>query len=83
MAPRPVSCLPVVTARQVKEVNPTEYRDLEEAASSIGAFIEQIYNRERLHSALGYLPPVEFEHNLYPPQAGGKTARQRVLIATL
>ena len=65
-----------------EEVNLTEYRNLEEAASSIGAFIEQIYNRERLHSALGYLPPAEFEHNLYPPQAGEKTARQRVLIAT-
>jgi len=58
-----------------EEVNLTEYRNLEEAAGSIGAFIEQIYNRERLHSALGYLPPAEFEHNL-------KTARQRVLIAT-
>jgi len=65
-----------------EEVNLTEYRNLEETAGSIGAFIEQIYNRERLHSALGYLPPAEFEHNLYPPQAGEKTARQRVLIAT-
>jgi len=58
-----------------EEVNLSEYRNLAEAASSIGAFIEQIYNRERLHSALGYLPPAEFEHNL-------KTARQRVLIVT-
>jgi transposase InsO family protein len=65
-----------------EEVNLTEYRNLEEAAGSIGAFIEQIYNRERLHSALGYLPPAEFEHNLYPPQAGEQTARQRVPIAT-
>ena len=65
-----------------EEVNLTEYRNLEETAGSIGAFIEQIYTRERLHSALGYLPPAEFEHNLYPPQAGEKTARQRVLIAT-
>jgi transposase InsO family protein len=65
-----------------EEVNLTEYRNFEEVAASIPAFIEQVYNRERLHSALGYLPPAEFEHNLYPPQAGGKTARQRVLIAT-
>ena len=65
-----------------EEVNLTEYRNLEEAASSIGAFIEQIYNRERLHSALGYLPPAEFEQTLHPPVAGRQTAHQRVLIAT-
>jgi transposase InsO family protein len=65
-----------------EEVNLSEYRNLGEAASSIGAFIEQIYNRERLHSALGYLPPAEFEHNLHPPVAGRQTASQRVLIAT-
>jgi len=65
-----------------EEVNLTEYRNLEEAAGSIGAFIEQIYNRERLHSALGYLPPAEFEQTLNPPVAGRQTARQRVLIVT-
>jgi len=65
-----------------EEVNLSEYRNLEEAASSIGAFIEQIYNRERLHSALGYLPPAEFEERLIPPVAGRQTASQRVLIAT-
>jgi len=58
-----------------EEVNLTQYRNFEEAAASIGTFIEQIYNQERLHSALGYLSPVEFEHNL-------ETARQRVLIST-
>jgi putative transposase len=65
-----------------EEVNLSEYRNLEEAAASIGAFIEQIYNRERLHSALGYLPPAEFEEQLIPPVAGRQTASQRVLIAT-
>jgi putative transposase len=58
-----------------EEVNLTQYRNFEEVAASIPAFIEDVYNRERLHSALGYLPPAEFEQNL-------KTARQRVLIAT-
>jgi len=65
-----------------EEVNLSEYRNLEEAAASIGAFIEQIYNRERLHSALGYLPPAEFEEQLIPPVAGRQTTSQRVLIAT-
>jgi len=53
-----------------EEVNLTQYRNLKEAATCIGAFIEQIYNRQRLHSALGYLPPAEFEQRLSPPVAG-------------
>ena len=65
-----------------EEVNLTEYRNFEEVAASIPVFIEQVYNRERLHSALGYLPPAEFEEQLIPPVAGTKTAPQRVLIAT-
>jgi transposase InsO family protein len=65
-----------------EEVNLTQYRNFPEAADSIGAFIEEIYNRERLHSALGYRPPVEFEEMLHPPVAGGKSAHQGVLIST-
>ena len=37
------------------------YRDLQEAHLSIREFLEKIYNQKRLHSALGYLPPAEFE----------------------
>ena len=65
-----------------EEVNLTQYRSFEEAVASIPAFIEEVYNRERLHSALGYLPPAEFEQTLHPPVAGRQTASQRVLIAT-
>jgi transposase InsO family protein len=46
-----------------EEVYRTEYRDLAEAYASIGEFIERVYNRTRLHSALGYVPPAEFEQN--------------------
>ncbi len=47
-----------------EEVDGRDYRDIDEARRQIGAFIEQIYNRQRLHSALGYRPPMEFEANL-------------------
>ena len=47
-----------------EEVYRQEYRDLAEARASIAQFIEEVYNHKRLHSALGYRPPVEFEHVL-------------------
>lgn len=47
-----------------EEVLRNEYRDLADARASIREFLEKIYNQKRLHSALGYLPPAEFERNL-------------------
>jgi len=44
-----------------EQVYREEYRTLEQARSNIGKFIERIYNERRLHSALGYRPPAEFE----------------------
>jgi putative transposase len=44
-----------------EEVYLKEYRNFAEAESNIGQFIEHVYNIKRLHSSLGYLPPVEFE----------------------
>lgn len=38
-----------------------EYRSLEDARGDIGQFIERVYNLRRLHSALGYRSPVDFE----------------------
>ena len=47
-----------------EEVNGRTYASLEDARANIGAFLENVYNRGRLHSALGYKPPVEFEEEL-------------------
>jgi putative transposase len=44
-----------------EEVYGRDYQDLEDARSRIGEFLEQAYNRQRLHSALRYLTPEEFE----------------------
>ena len=49
-----------------EEVYRTAYRDLAEAHVSIGEFIERVYNERRLHSALGYVPPAEFEQSAEP-----------------
>jgi transposase InsO family protein len=48
------------TAKE-EEVDLEAYRDFREARQAIGRFIEEVYNRKRLHSALGYRPPSEFE----------------------
>jgi len=47
-----------------EEVYRQEYRDLSDALRSLRRFIEKVYNEKPLHSALGYLPPSEFETNL-------------------
>jgi putative transposase len=57
-----------------EEVYRTEYRNLEEAKASIKEFLEKIYNEKRLHSALGYRPPREFEQSLALSSRGAKGA---------
>lgn len=44
-----------------EEVYLADYQNLSEARRSIGRFLEEVYNHKRLHSALGYRPPAEFE----------------------
>jgi transposase InsO family protein len=71
-------CESFMKTLKYEEVLRNEYRDLAEARASIVEFIEKVYNQKRLHSALGYLPPAEFEAQL----AAQKTeAAARQLVA--
>jgi putative transposase len=47
-----------------EEVNRTEYRNLADARTRIGRFLESLYNDRRMHSSLDYRSPNEFESNL-------------------
>jgi putative transposase len=58
---------------KAEEVYRQEYRNLGEAQALIAQFIEEVYNQKRLHSSLGYRPPVEFEQGL--AECGRREAR--------
>jgi len=58
----------------VEEVYVYEYQTFAQIRERIGEFIELIYNQQRLHSALGYVSPVEFEQET-------KSAQQYVSIS--
>lgn len=49
---------------KAEEVYIKEYKNFEEAYKNIKQFIEIVYNKKRLHSSIGYLPPDEFEHGV-------------------
>jgi putative transposase len=55
------SCESFVKTLKREEIYANDYRTLEHLAANIEQFIEEYYNRCRLHSALGYRPPEEFE----------------------
>ena len=44
-----------------EEVQGHRYQNLDDAQHRIGEFLDQVYNRQRLHSALDYLTPEEFD----------------------
>ena len=57
-------CESFMKTLKYEEVYRSEYRDMGAARASIAEFLEKVYNQKRLHSALGYVPPAEFEASL-------------------
>ena len=60
-------CESFLKTLKLEEIDARPYRTMEELEEHLAEFIEQIYNKVRLHSALGYLSPEEFEASLVQP----------------
>ena len=68
------ACESFMKTLKYEEVHRTEYRNLADARARIGEFLESVYNGKRLHSALQYLAPNEFERRLEPPASPQEAA---------
>ena len=69
------TCESFMKTLKQEEIYANHYRDLDHLRANIQTFIELYYNRSRLHSALGYLPPEEFEQTLTLNNTIGATVR--------
>jgi len=70
------SCESFMKTLKREEIHANTYRDLRHLRSHIESFIEQYYNRTRLHSALGYRPPEEFEQAVVSANPSGAATMQ-------
>jgi transposase InsO family protein len=62
-------CESFIKTLKQEEIHTRQYRDRVDLELHIAEFLEQYYNRRRLHSALGYRSPETFEHSLKPQVA--------------
>jgi putative transposase len=65
-----------------EEVNLCEYETYQDVVTKLPYFIEKVYNQKRLHSALGYRPPNEFEEALLS-QENNEIPRQTLLTISV
>jgi transposase InsO family protein len=73
------ACESFMKTLKQEEINCNRYRDMEDLRAHIEEFIDQYYNGQRLHSALGYRTPEEFEKEnhtqLAEPATGAATMK--------
>jgi putative transposase len=70
------ACESFMKTLKYEEVHRSEYRDLLEARRSVARFLQQVYNETRLHSALDYRPPAEFEKAISTQKHGAAAAAE-------
>jgi putative transposase len=75
------SCESFIKTLKREEIYANDYRDLEHMVESVEKFIEHYYNRCRLHSALGYRSPEEFEEETGPRHAEASLAASTLTFA--
>jgi transposase InsO family protein len=64
---------------KVEEVDGRRYRNFHHAQVCIGTFIEEIYNQQRLHSALDYRSPVQFEADVRNSTAANPLTKSAIV----